>query len=77
MDDRDEMRRLRAEEIGDELAIRKDEQRIAGEERDLEREMQEFQDAEQSAEKQIEEELRREHWGREPERPPVLPNRGE
>jgi len=77
MDDRDEMRRLRAEEIGDELAIRKEEQRIAGEERDLEREMKEFQDAEERAEKQIEEEMRREHWGREPERRPVWPNHRE
>jgi hypothetical protein len=71
MDDRDEMARLRAEEIGDELAIRKQEQRMAGEERDMEGEMKKFEDAEERAEKQIEDELRREHWGHEPERPPA------
>jgi hypothetical protein len=71
MDDRDEMARLRADEIGDELAIRKQEQRMAGEERDMEGEMKKFEDAEERAEKQIEDELRREHWGHEPERPPA------
>jgi len=75
--ERDEMARSRAEEIGDELAIRKQEQRMSGEERDMEGEMKEFQDAEERAEKQIEDELRREHWGHEPERPPVWPNHGE
>ena len=77
MDERDELDRGRADEVGDELAIRKSERRMAREERDLEREMTEFEDAEERAEKQIEEELRREHWGHEPERPPVWPNRGE
>jgi hypothetical protein len=77
MDERDEMDRARAEEVGEELAIRKEERGMAREERDLEREMKEFEDAEESAEKQIEEELRREHWGHEPERPPVWPNREE
>jgi hypothetical protein len=77
MDERDEVDRSRAEEVGDELAIRKEERRMAREERDLEREGKEFEDAEERAEKQIEEELRREHWGHEPERPPVWPNHGE
>jgi hypothetical protein len=77
MHERDEMARSRAEEIGDELAIRKQEQRMAREERDMEGEMKEFEDAEERAEKQIEDELRREHWRHEPERPPVWPNHGE
>jgi hypothetical protein len=77
MNDRDEIDRWRAEEVGDELAIRKQERRMAREERDLEREGKEFEDAEERAEKQIEQELRREHWGHEPERPPVWPKRGE
>ena len=77
MDERDEVDRSRAEEVGDELAIRKEERRMARGERDLEREGKEFEDAEERAEKQIEEELRREHWGHEPERPPVWPNHGE
>jgi len=77
MDERDEMDRLRADEIADELAIRKEERRMAREERDLEREMKEFGEAEERAEKQIEEEWRREHWGREPERAPVWRSDGE
>jgi hypothetical protein len=77
MDERDEMDRSRAEELGEELAIRKEERRMAREERDLEREGKEFQEAEERAEKQIENELRREHWGHEPERPPVWPKRRE
>jgi len=77
MDERDEMARSRAEEIGDELATRKQEQRMAREERAMEGEMKEFEDAEERAEKLIEDELRREHWGHEPERPPVWPNHGE
>ena len=77
MDQRDEMDRSRAEEVGDELAIRKAERRMAREERDMERRMKEFEDAEERAEKQIDEELRREHWEHEPERPPVWPSRGE
>jgi hypothetical protein len=77
MDDHGEMARSRAEEIGDELAIRKQEQRMAAEERAMEGEMKEFADVEECAEKQIEDELRREHWGHEPEHPPVWPNHGE
>jgi hypothetical protein len=73
MDEPDEIDRSRAEEVGDELAIRKEERRMARDERDLEREMKEFEGAEERAEKQIEEELRREHWGHDPERPPVWP----
>jgi uncharacterized protein YlxW (UPF0749 family) len=75
MDERDEVARSRAKEIGDELAIRKEEQRLAREERDLEREIKEFEEAEERAERQIENEWRREHLGREPERPPVWPPR--
>lgn len=75
MDERDEIDRSRAEEVGDELAIGKEERRMDREARDLEREMKQFEDAEEHAEAQIEEELRREHSGHEPERPPVWPKR--
>ena len=77
MDERDERARWRAEEVGDELAIRKEERRMSREERRLEREGKESEDAQERAEKEIEEELRREHWGHEPERPPVWPKRRE
>lgn len=76
MDERDEMARSRAGEIGDELAIRKQERRMAAEERGMEGEMKEFEEAEGRAEKQIEDELRHEHWGHQPERPPVWPKHG-
>ena len=77
MDEHDELARSRAEEIGDELAIRKQEQRMAGDERDMEGELKKFEAAEERAQKQIEDELRREHWGHEPEHPPVWPNHTE
>jgi hypothetical protein len=75
MDEGHEIDRSRAQEVGDELAIGKEERRMDREERDLEREMKQFEDAEDHAETQIDEELRREHWGHEPERPPVWPDR--
>ena len=71
----DEIDRSRAEEVGDELAMRKQERSMAREERELEREGKEFAEAEERAEKQIEEEWRREHWGRDPQPPPVWPER--
>lgn len=61
--------RLRADELHDELAIAGEERRWVREERELEREMKELEDAEVRAEKTAADELRREHWGREPERP--------
>jgi hypothetical protein len=73
----DEIDRSRAEEVGHELAIGKEEGSMAREERELEREGKEFAEAEERAEKQIEEELRREHWGHDPQPPPVWPNRDE
>jgi hypothetical protein len=71
----DEIDRSRAEEVGQELAIGKEERQMAREERELEREGKEFAEAEERAEKQIEEELRREHWGHDPQPPPVWPKR--
>ena len=76
MDERDERARQRAEMVGDDLAIRKEERRMSREERRLEREGKEFEDAEKRAEKEIDAELRREHWGHEPEAPHVGPKRG-
>lgn len=66
--------RSRAERVGQELAIRKQQRRLAGEERDLERHEQKLKDAEEHAKAQIEEELRKEHWGQEPERPLSWPD---
>jgi hypothetical protein len=74
MDERDNLDRLRASEVGEELAIGKAQRNMAHQERELEREMRELEDAEEGAEKEIEEELRREHWGHDPERPLHWPN---
>jgi hypothetical protein len=74
MDERDKLDRLRASEVGEELAIGKEERRMAHEERELEREMREFEDAEEGVQKEVGEELRREHWGHDPERPLRWPN---
>ncbi len=71
MDERNDHARLRADELREELAIGEEERRMAREEREMEREIEAFDDAEQGAEQQIVQELRREHWGQEPERPPA------
>jgi hypothetical protein len=74
MGERDKLDRLRGNEVAEELAIGKEERDMAHQERELEREMRQLEDAEEAAEKEIEEELRREHWGHEPERPLRWPN---
>jgi hypothetical protein len=74
MDKRDGIDGLRASETGEKLAIGKQERELADGERQLAREMKEVEDAEKSAEREIQDELRREHWGKEPERPVRLPN---
>jgi hypothetical protein len=75
MNEHDKLDRLKGNEVGDELAIGKEERHMAREERELEREMRELERAEARAQKEIEEELRREHWGQEPERPLRWPDR--
>jgi hypothetical protein len=74
MDERDKLDTSRGNEVGEELEIGKAERRMAHEERELEREMKELEDAEEAAEKQIGAELRREHWGHAAERPLRWPN---
>jgi hypothetical protein len=74
MDGREELARLRDEEHHDEFARRKTEASMAAEERQLEREMKEFEETEERVEREIEDEWHREHWGHEPERPPRWPN---
>jgi hypothetical protein len=69
MDKRDKRDGLRGTEVGEELAIGKQERHMADEERELARELRELENAEEHAEKEIGEELRREHWGHQPERP--------
>jgi len=73
MDERDRDR-LRGDEVGEELAIGKQERRMADEERKLAREMTELDEADEGAQKKIRDELRREHWGHEPERRVRLPD---
>ncbi len=73
MDERDKDR-LRGAEVGEELAIGKQERRLADEERELAREMKELEQADDGVQKNIRDELRREHWGHDPERPVRWPD---
>ncbi len=75
MDHREEQARLRDEELRADLAIRNEERRLAREEREMERELKDFDDGEERVEVEIEEEWRRERWGQEPEHPTAWPNR--
>ena len=75
MADRDEEARLRAEEDHAQNAIRREERAMAKEQRQLAREMESFVDGEERVEHEIEAELRKEHWGHEPERPLAWKNR--
>ncbi|MGZ4168429.1 MAG: hypothetical protein ACXVR1_02705 [Solirubrobacteraceae bacterium] len=70
MDEHDFRVRVRAEQVDEELAIRKAQRRMASEERTLELELEAFEASEERVERQIEGEWRREHHGHEPERPP-------
>jgi hypothetical protein len=71
MNNPDDLVLLRAEEIGGELAIRKQERRMVREQREMERDVKALEEAEVRAEREIEAEWRREHWGHEPERHPA------
>ncbi len=73
MDGRHELDGLRGTEVDEELAIGKQERAMADEERNLAHELSDLEDAGESAQKEIGEELRREHWGHEPERPARWP----
>lgn len=70
MDDREERARGHDEENRQGFVIRREERNMAHVERQLEREMEAFRDAEQHTEHAIEDQWRDEHWGLEPERPP-------
>ncbi len=70
MVDRDEIARLRNEEHRLEFAVRKQQREMDSVERILERRLKEFERDEVEAKRSIEAEWRREHSGREPERPP-------
>jgi hypothetical protein len=70
MTERDELARMRAEEVADELAVRSTERRMAQGAHELEDELHELEDAEELAEREIEAEWRREHQGHGPEHPP-------
>ena len=71
MHDRDELARLEDEENRAEFAIRREEEAMAAEEQRLEQEMKDFEAAEERTKKAIEAELREEHWGHDPPRPPA------
>jgi hypothetical protein len=70
MNERDKLARLRDERNHDGFAVRKAEREMAEEEVVLERELKDLEADEERTERQIEDEWRREHWGRDPERPP-------
>lgn len=61
---------LRDEANRQEFAIRRLEEAMAAEERELEHEMHLFEEDEEATKRRIAAEWRREHWGHEPERPP-------
>jgi hypothetical protein len=70
MDDPDALSELRDDEHRELLLIRRRERRMAQEARRLERELAALDDDEARAQRFIEQEWRREHFGREPDRPP-------
>lgn len=70
MDDPDRARRL-DEENRERFAIRKEEGRMAAEERELEEELEDLGEDLEEAEDKLDRELREEHWGHEPEHPPA------
>jgi hypothetical protein len=74
MTEREELARMRADEVSDELAVRRAEQLMAREARELEDGLNELENAEELAEHEIEAEWRREHHGHMPERPPDWPS---
>ncbi len=61
---------LRDEANREEFAIRRLEDVMAAEERELEHEMHLFEEDEDATKRSIAAEWRKEHWGHEPERPP-------
>ncbi len=67
----EERARLRDEENQAEFAIRRETASMAAEERELQRQLDSFDDDEERTKREIEAELRREHSGHDPERPPA------
>jgi len=66
--DDDEEVRLRNQEIEAQFAIRREERSMTGEQRRLTRELADLREDEEQTKHAIEAELRREHWGKDPER---------
>lgn len=71
MDERENLARMRVEEIRAEFAMRADERQMSREEQQMEDEIRQLETSEKGVEREIEQEWRREHWGHEPERPPA------
>jgi len=67
----DELTALRDRIRADEVALRREEDSMASSERELERELEAFEQDEERTKQRIEDEWRRERFGREPERPPA------
>ncbi len=67
----EERARLRDEENQAEFAIRRGEASMAAAERELQRQLDSFDDDQERTKREIEAEWRREHSGRDPERPPA------
>jgi hypothetical protein len=74
MAERDRVDGLRGTELAEKLAIGKQERQMADVEQALARELRELEETEDRAQKEIADELRREHWGHEPDRPFRRPN---
>lgn len=70
MEHPDERVRLRAQEDRELFAIRRTERHLVAEELELEQGIEAFGEVEDRVELEIETEWQREHWGKEPERPP-------
>jgi hypothetical protein len=67
--------RLRDDEDRALFAIRRRERRLAAEHALLERRLEDFEGRLQRTERGLEAQWRRQHWGREPERPPAWRSR--
>ena len=68
MTERDEQAKLHDQENRADFAIRREEAAMDVEARRLEQQMKEFEQEEAQAKRDIEAELRKEHWGHDPER---------
>ncbi len=69
--EREDMARLRSDEIHGRFAIQRTLIEMTEDEREMERAMRAFEEDADQAKRSIKAEWRREHWGHDPERPPA------